>query len=100
MWTEHPRSRREFLARSAFGIGAFALAHLLREDRLLADAPGKPGENLPLELKPRAPHFAPQASGMIWLSMQGGPSHVDLLDPKPELQKNYGKDYAGQVTFS
>ncbi|QEH38139.1 hypothetical protein OJF2_67370 [Aquisphaera giovannonii] len=95
-----PPTRRDFLASSAFGIGAFALAHLLRRDGLLADVPSKPGENLPLDLKPRPPHFAPKATAMISLFMHGGPSHVDLFDPKPELQRNHGKDYGGEVTFS
>lgn len=93
-------ARRQFLAQSAFGIGSFALAHLLAQDGLLADGPPKPGENLPLDLKPRAPHFAPTATAMISLFMHGGPSHVDLLDPKPELSKQHGTDYGGDVTFS
>ncbi len=83
-------SRRAFLANSAFGVGAFALAHLLRATGLLADEPKKPGENLPLDLKPTAAHFAPKAKAMISLFMHGGPSHVDLLDPKPELTKHHG----------
>jgi hypothetical protein len=93
-------TRREFLARSAFGIGSFALAHLLQRDRLLAESTGKPGENLPANLKLRPPHFAPKANAMISLFMHGGPSHVDLLDPKPELTKNSGKDYTGDIHYS
>ena len=93
-------SRRQFLAESAFGIGAFALAHLLAEDGLLAAEPAKPGENLPLNLHARPPHFAPRAAAMISLFMHGGPSHVDLFDPKPELSKHHGKNYGGDVTFS
>lgn len=101
MWTESSVStRRDLLGRSAFGIGAFALAHLLNDDRLLADGPAKPGENLPLTLQSRQPHFAPKARAMISLFMHGGPSHVDLLDPKPELTKHHGKEYSGDVTFS
>lgn len=100
MWTD-PRlsTRRAFLSRSAFGIGGFALAHLLQRDNLLA-SPSKIGENLPLDLKPRAPHFAPKARAMISLFMHGGPSHVDLLDPKPELTRHHGKDYSGDVVYS
>jgi hypothetical protein len=93
-------SRRQLLNRSAFGVGTFALAHLLRRDNLLAQSPGKPGENLPLDLKPRPPHFTPKAKAMISLFMHGGPSHVDLLDPKPELTKNHGKEYGGSVVYS
>jgi hypothetical protein len=92
--------RRQFLTQSAFGIGAFALAHLLRQDGLLADGPPKPGENLPLDMKSRTPHFAPRATAMISLFMHGGPSHVDLFDPKPELSKQHGVDYSGDVAFS
>lgn len=101
MWTDpYTPTRRELLCRSAFGIGAFALAHLLQRDNLLAEVPKKPGENLPLDLKARQPHFAPKATAMISLFMHGGPSHVDLLDPKPELSKHHGKDYSGDVVFS
>src|SRR5207342_1622607 len=101
MWTD-PRipTRRAFLARSAFGIGTFALAQLLHQDGVLADAPGKPAENLPLNLKTRQPHFRPRATAMISLFMHGGPSHVDLLDPKPALSRSHGTDYGGEVVFS
>jgi hypothetical protein len=102
MWIDpRHRSRRQFLAQSAFGIGTFALAHLLDRDRALgAESIGKPGENFPLDLKPRPPQFAPKAKAMISLFMHGGPSHVDLLDPKPELTAMNGKDYGGDVHFS
>ncbi len=94
-------SRRAFLANSAFGVGSFALAHLLGQDGLLlAGEPKKPGENLPLDLKPKATHFAPRANAMISLFMHGGPSHVDLFDPKPELSKHHGTEYGGDVVFS
>ncbi len=95
-----PASRRQFLNRSAFGIGAFALTHLLQRDGLLADVPGKPGENLPLNLQSRHSHFAPKATAMISLFMHGGPSHVDLFDPKPELSRLSGTDYNGEVGYS
>jgi hypothetical protein len=97
-------TRRQWLAQSGFGIGAFALAHLLSEQGLLAETktsgPSKPGENLPLNLHARTPQFAPRAKAMISLFMHGGPSHVDLFDPKPELTKHHGTDYTGDVHFS
>ena len=93
-------TRREFLASTASGVGAIALAHLLRTEGALADVVKKPGENLSLDLKARAPHFAPMAQAMISLFMHGGPSHVDLLDPKPELSKRNGTEYDGDVVFS
>lgn len=93
-------TRREFLSQSAFGIGSFALAQLLQRDNLLAETTGKPGENLPLDLHLRQPQFAPRANAMISLFMHGGPSHVDLLDPKAELTKHSGTDYGGDVHYS
>ena len=100
MWTD-PRyqSRRAFLANTAFGVGAVALADLMRAEGLLAESK-KPGENLPLNLNARAPHFAPKATAMISLFMHGGPSHVDLFDPKPVLSRSHGTDYGGEVAFS
>ncbi|WP_435019935.1 DUF1501 domain-containing protein [Tundrisphaera sp. TA3] len=92
--------RRAFLANSAFGVGSFALAHLLQADGLLADVPSKPGENLPLDLKPKRPPLAPKAKAMISLFMHGGPSHVDLFDPKPELSRLHGTEYGGDIMFS
>ncbi len=101
MWTENGfPSRRRFLASSAFGVGGIALAQLLAEEGLLAGEPKKPGENLALDLKPKSPHFAPRARAMISLFMHGGPSHVDLLDPKPELWKRHGSEYSGDVVYS
>jgi hypothetical protein len=95
-----PQNRREFLATNAFGIGAFALAHLLQDDRLLGATPAKPGENLPLTLQARPPHAAPRAKAMISLFMHGGPSHVDLFDPKPELSAKSGTEYGGDIVYS
>jgi hypothetical protein len=97
MWTDAPLSRRRLL-QSAAGVGTVALAHLLEADGLAA--PPKPGENPTADLKARPPHFAPKAKAMISLFMHGGPSHVDLLDPRPELQKSHGKTYGGDVKYS
>ena len=92
-------SRRSFLAQNAMGIGAVALASLLQHENLLA-APHVPRGNLKLDLTPKAPHHPARAKAMISLFMHGGPSHVDLYDPKPELTAQNGKDYPGEVTFS
>jgi hypothetical protein len=101
MWTESSRwGRRAFLANTGFGVGAFALASLLKQEGVLAESPKKPNENLPLNLAARPPMFAPRANAMISLFMHGGPSHVDLLDPKPELSRLHGKEYDGDVAFS
>lgn len=92
-------SRRAFLARNALGIGSVALASLLQGDGLLA-APHIPRSNLKLDLSPKPPHHPPHAKAMISLFMHGGPSHVDLFDPKPELTARNGQDYQGEVTYS
>jgi hypothetical protein len=84
------RSRREFLLRAGGGIGGLALAALLAEQRVSSARAGG-SETGAKPLAPRKAHFQPQARRMIWLFMHGGPSHVDLFDPKPDLVK-----YAGQ----
>ncbi len=92
-------SRRRFLERNALGVGSVALAWLLREEKLLANPPTMPRPRS-FDLKPKTPPLRPQAKAMISLFMHGGPSHIDLFDPKPELTKRSGQDYAGEVTFS
>src|SRR3954465_6889890 len=84
----HPLSRRKMLQLTGGGFGALALRSLLAGDRLLASPTAGPAAN---PLAPRAPHFAPKAKSVIFLFMYGGPSHVDLFDPKPELAKWNGK---------
>jgi hypothetical protein len=81
-----PSTRRQFLQRSGAGFGALALQALLsREGLLAADSAARN------PLAPRKPHFAPRANAVIFLFMYGGPSHVDLFDPKPELAKWHGQ---------
>lgn len=93
-------SRRKFLQENAMGVGAVALAWLLQQDRLLA-SPGKVPQQRPVfDLKPKSPPLPARATAMISLFMHGGPSHVDLTDPKPELTKRSGNDYPGEVVFS
>src|SRR4029079_14671248 len=98
----HPRfwTRRQFLTRNAMGIGSVALAWLLAEDELLATPPSVPRKPQSFDLRPKVPHFEPQARAMISLFMHGGPSHVDLFDPKPELTNLSGKDCQGDVKYS
>ncbi|HXT57242.1 MAG TPA: DUF1501 domain-containing protein, partial [Pirellulales bacterium] len=91
-----PVSRREFLSRAGGGFGTLALAALLSEQGLSAGEGGTahlpPGAAAaPDPLAPRPPHFEPRVQRVIYLFMHGGPSHVDLFDPKPDLVK-----YAGQ----
>jgi hypothetical protein len=82
-------TRRDFLATSASGIGALALASLLDGDGLLA-AEAKTG-HAPNPLAPRAPHFAPKAKSCIFIYMEGAPSQMDLFDPKPKLNELHGQ---------
>ena len=80
-----PTSRREFLLRSGGGMGAIALASLLAEEGIAAE---KASKN---PLAPKQPDFSATAKRVIYLFMHGGPSHVDLFDPKPDLIKYAGK---------
>ena len=82
---QHLPGRRDLLRSWCLGFGGLALADLLQ-------AEGKTGGGVPLHpLAARKPHFKPRAKRIIFLFMHGGPSHIDLFDPKPELQKNDGK---------
>ncbi len=72
-------TRRHFFQTCGFGIGSLALSTLTSE-RLFADA-----------VAARAPHFAPKAKSIIFLFMAGGPSQLDLFDPKPALRKFDGQ---------
>src|SRR4051794_23115401 len=83
--TELSVSRRDFLRRAGGGFGMLALASLLDGAGLLAPAASRT-EGTPVNpLAPRPPHMPARARSVIFLFMSGGPSHVDLFDPKPEL---------------
>ena len=82
-------SRRELLGRAGGGLGALALASLLHEN---GHAAIDLGDN-PLEA--RKPHFDGRAKHVIWLFINGGPSHVDTWDHKPELTKRDGQKLEG-----
>ncbi len=70
-------------------MGAIALASLLNRHGELSCKAGEISTDDPLA--PQRPHFTPRAKRVIYLFMHGGPSHVDLFDPKPELEQ-----YSGQ----
>jgi uncharacterized protein (DUF1501 family) len=76
------------LRQAGFGFGAWALLDLLTRDGLLAAGP-TPAANNPLAAK--RPHFPARAKHVIFLFMQGGPSHIDTFDPKPLLDKFHGQ---------
>jgi Protein of unknown function (DUF1501) len=82
-------TRRSFLSASIQGIGTVALSTLLARD--LKAAPN------PVGALPGLPHFAPKAKRIICLWQGGGPSHVDLFDHKPTLEKLAGQDIPASV---
>src|SRR3954454_21118824 len=71
-------SRREMLSRTGYGLGAAALSALLGKAGYAADKP--------------FPNFTPKAKRVIFLFQAGGPSHLDLLDYKPELKARFNQD--------
>jgi hypothetical protein len=79
-----PRSRREFLRATGNGFGALALASLMADPTYAGLSRG-------------GLHFAPRAKHVIFCFMDGGPSHVDTFDPKPELKKRQGEKIGGQA---
>jgi hypothetical protein len=82
----HYLSRRDVLVRSGAGFGALALASLLGRDEAQADS-----DNVPSPLAARLTHHRARATSVIFLFMEGGPSHIDTFDPKPLLQELAGK---------
>jgi hypothetical protein len=96
-------SRRHLLHTSAFGLGSLAAAWLLKQDGLLAaesTAPVKPElVRRTFDLLPKPPQHRPQACAMISMLMLGGPSQIDLFDPKPELMRRNGQSFPGDVKF-
>lgn len=77
-------SRRELLTRSGMGMGLIGLTGVLA-DQAAAFAADDSARSAP------GPHFAPRAKRVVHLFMNGGPSHVDTFDPKPELARHHGK---------
>jgi hypothetical protein len=78
-------TRRSFLVNSAMGIGSVALGSLL-SDAQAAKLALRPSRGALEKL-----HVAPRAKRVIFLFMAGGPSHIDLFDPKPKLDAMHGK---------
>ena len=87
---EFVTNRRDFLCRAGAGFGALALTNLL-QGSLLGAAIQEEARSLKQPLLPRRPHFAAKAKSVIFLFMEGGPSQMDLFDPKPMLNELAGK---------
>src|SRR6476619_6855714 len=81
-------SRREMLRRTAIGFGTIGLAGAMQSAGLLGATSGTASGVA-------GPHFKPRAKRVIYLFMNGGPSHVDTFDPKPAL-----KDREGEIPAS
>ena len=93
-------SRRHFLASSAMNLGSLAAGILLAEQNTGSAAVERPElEPEHFDLTAKAPDKPPRATAMISMFMQGGPSHIDLTDPKPLLKKYHLKDFPGKVKY-
>src|ERR1700758_2597626 len=88
-------SRRDMLRQAGLGFGAWALLDLLGRGGRLPAAPAAAAGN-PLAAKP--PHAPARAKHVIFLFMQGGPSHIDTFDPKPLLNRLHGRPLPPSVT--
>jgi len=87
-------TRRNMLRASACGFGQFALAAMAHQRARAEDRPTAG------PLAPPVPHLPPRARRVIFLFMWGGPSHVDLFDPKPRLNEEAGKQLSGKSVGS
>src|SRR5262245_43496053 len=88
-------NRRDFLRKAGAGFGLLALTDLLQKERLFA-TPSEADRSLD-PMAPQLSLYPAKAKSIIWLFMEGGPSSVDLFDPKPELTKRDGQKMAIDV---
>lgn len=84
-------SRRSLFQSASGGLCAAALAQLLAPNVMSSE------NSRPLNLEPRTPHFEPRAKSVIHLFMNGGPSQMDLFDPKPVLDAHHGEKYFSKI---
>ena len=84
-------SRRKLLEMTGLGFGSLALAGLVESESMLSAAP------VHNDLKPRKGHFPARAKAVIQFCQNGGPSQMDLFDPKPELTKRAGQPHPDGV---
>ena len=94
MKKRHAITRRGFFESVSDGLYGTALATLLSRD-LYGTEPT--GHRRSYDLKPRLPNYDPKAKAVIHLFMNGGPSQMDLFDPKPMLDKHHGEAYFDKV---
>ncbi len=93
------RSRREFLWQVGGGFAGLGLIDLLSRDGFFSrSARADEGDAASANpLAPKPPHFEARAKHVIFLFMNGAPSHVDTFDPKPELDRHHGSAYQGET---
>jgi hypothetical protein len=87
-------NRRQLLRQAGCGFGLIGLASMLQEEGMLsstAHAASGLGTRALNPLAPQPSHFAGSAKRVIWIFVNGGPSHVDTWDYRPELEKWHGK---------
>ena len=92
-------SRRQFLSQNGMGLGSIALAWLLQKEGLLAKEVKPAAGPAAYDTLPKQTHHEPRAKAMISIFMQGGPSQVDICDPKPTLDKWAGKDFPEKIKY-
>ena len=102
MQRTHVPSRRDFFARASDGLLGAALTHMLCHDffggtTALASDTDATSSAAPYNLAPKPVHHPAKATSVIQLFMNGGPSQMDLFDPKPQLDRMDGKPYPGNV---
>jgi hypothetical protein len=88
---ECARSRRDFLSRAGGGFGSLALWALLQREATSAGGAVPASASFINPLAARPPEFEAKAKSVIWCFMDGGPSHLDLFDPKPTLNRLAGQ---------
>src|SRR5437016_14018276 len=90
-WLDRPDSfsRRRFPFRAGSGLGAIALSTLLHEERLDAGVLGAKPQQIPAKAK-----------ACIFLTMEGGPSHIDTFDPKPKLHELHMSEFVRKDKFA
>jgi Protein of unknown function (DUF1501) len=88
---EKIHSRREFLLKSAFGFGALPLTYLLETESAFGSVFRETTPSTVNPLSPKPPEFPGKAKSVIFIFLQGGASHVDTFDPKPELHRFDGQ---------
>ena len=87
--------RREMLKRAGAGFGLLGLAGLLQDEAVAAATVSARDAIADTPLAARPSHFPGTAKSVIWLFINGGPSHVDTFDYKPELEKRDGQELTG-----